>query len=61
MHTISSCLLGGILWSMLTRCTHVERDQVFVVLAFIAFCLLFVTLYEQTYGSWVLFSDRVMN
>ena len=61
MHTISACLLGGILWFMFTRCTKVEREQMFVVLAFIGFCLLFFTLYEQTYGSWVLFSDRVMN
>ncbi len=61
MHAISACLLGGILWFMFTRCTRVEREQMFVVLAFIGFCLLFFTLYEQTYGSWVLFSDRVMN
>jgi len=61
MHLVSLCLFGGILWFMYTRCTKVERDQMWVVLAFIAFCLLFFTLYEQTYGSWVLFSDRVMN
>ena len=61
MHTVTTALVGGILWFMFKRCTKVERDQMFVVLAFIVFCLVFFTLYEQTYGSWVLFSDRVMN
>jgi len=61
MHVITACLLTGILWFMFTRCTKVEREQMFVVLAFIVLCLVFFTIYEQTYGSWVLFSDRVMN
>lgn len=61
MHVVTACLLGGILWFMFTRCTKVERQQMFMVLAFIGFCLVFFTLYEQTYGSWVLFSDRAMN
>jgi POT family proton-dependent oligopeptide transporter len=61
MHVVTLFLLGGILWFMFTRCTKVQREQMFVVLGFIAFCLIFFTLYEQTYGSWVLFSDRVMN
>ena len=61
MHVITACLLTGILWFMFTRCTKIEREQMFVVLAFIVLCLVFFTIYEQTYGSWVLFSDRVMN
>ena len=61
MHLVTLCLLSGIGWFMFTRCTKIERQQMFVVFAFIIFCLLFFTLYEQTYGSWVLFSDRVMN
>ncbi len=61
MHLVSICLFGGILWFMFKHCSKVERDQMFAVLAFIGFCLVFFTLYEQTYGSWVLFSDRVMN
>src|SRR3546814_18282212 len=32
-----------------------------VLLVLIVCCLIFFTLYEQTYGSWLLFSDRVMN
>jgi POT family proton-dependent oligopeptide transporter len=61
MHAVTLCLLAGILWFMFTKCTKVQREQMAICLAFIAFCLVFFTLYEQTYGSWVLFSDRVMN
>ena len=61
MHLVSVCLFSGILWFMFKHCSKVERDQMFAVLTFIGFCLLFFTIYEQTYGSWVLFSDRVMN
>jgi POT family proton-dependent oligopeptide transporter len=61
MHAISIVLLTWIFWFMFTRCNPVERQQMAVLLALIACCLIFFTLYEQTYGSWVLFSDRVMN
>ncbi|HJT98455.1 MAG TPA: oligopeptide:H+ symporter [Rhodanobacteraceae bacterium] len=61
MHLVTVCLLGGILWFMFTKCTKVQRDQMFVVILLIALGLVFFALYEQTYGSWVLFSDRVMN
>lgn len=61
MHLVAACLLGGILWFMFARCTKVQREQMAAVLVFIVLCLIFFTLYEQTYGSWVLFSDRVMN
>jgi POT family proton-dependent oligopeptide transporter len=61
MHAISIVLLTGVIWFMFTRCNSVERQQMTVLLVLIACCLIFFTLYEQTYGSWVLFSDRVMN
>ncbi|MBO9663753.1 oligopeptide:H+ symporter [Dokdonella sp.] len=61
MHFVTACLLGGILWFMFARCTKAQRAQMTAVLVFIVLCLIFFTLYEQTYGSWVLFSDRVMN
>jgi proton-dependent oligopeptide transporter, POT family len=61
MHAVAAILLTGILWFMFTRCTKVQRDQMFVVIGFIVVGLIFFALYEQTYGSWVLFSDRVMN
>lgn len=61
MHVILVVLLVGVVWFMIRHCNKVEREQMLAVLAFIAFCLIFFTLYEQTYGSWMLFSERVMN
>ena len=61
MHAVTVCLLGGILWFMYTKCTKVQRDQMYMCIALIVLGLIFFALYEQTYGSWVLFSDRVMN
>ena len=61
MHAVTVCLLAGILWFMYTKCTKVQRDQMYMCIAFIVLGLIFFALYEQTYGSWVLFSDRVMN
>lgn len=61
MHTITVCLLGGIVWFMLMRCNPVERHRMLVLIVLIMGGLVFFTLYEQTYGSWILFSDRLMN
>jgi len=61
MHTVTVCLLSGILWFMLRHCDAVERSRMFVLLILIIGGLVFYTLYEQTYGSWILFSDRMMN
>ena len=61
MHTVSICLLGGIFWFMLKHCNPVERQRMLVLLVLILGALVFFTLYEQTYGSWILFSDRLMN
>ena len=61
MHLVSICLLIGIFRFVFTKCNRVEREQMFVVMGFIIFGLIFFTLYEQTYGSWLLFSDRAMN
>ena len=61
MHSVAFALVTGVVWFMFARCNRIERQQMFVVLCFIVFGMMFFTLYEQTYGSWVLFSDRVMN
>jgi len=61
MHTVTICLMSGILWFMLRHCSPVERHRMFVLLVLIFGGLVFFTLYEQTYGSWILFSDRLMN
>jgi len=61
MHTVTVCLLSGIFWFLLRHCNRVERSRMLVLLVLIVGALVFFTLYEQTYGSWILFSDRLMN
>jgi proton-dependent oligopeptide transporter, POT family len=61
LHSISLILAIGIGWFMVKHCTWVERQQMLTLLLFIIAGLLFFGLYEQTYGSWVAFSDRVMD
>jgi len=43
-----------------TQCTREERHQMVTLMVLILMALLFFTLYEQTYGSWVVFTDRMM-
>jgi POT family proton-dependent oligopeptide transporter len=47
-------------WFILSRCTPVQRQQMLALMAMIFMCLVFFTLYEQTYGSWVTFTDRLL-
>jgi POT family proton-dependent oligopeptide transporter len=51
----------GIGWFMVKHCNPIERQQMSALLLFIVAGLVFFGLYEQTYGSWVAFSDRVMD
>lgn len=57
-------VLGGVLiwfgWFTGTQCTPVQRQQMFALMAMIFMALVFFTLYEQTYGSWVTFNDRML-
>ena len=52
--------LGWLGWYVTVRCTPVQRQQMLACVFFVGVCLLFFTLYEQTYGSWVLFNDRML-
>jgi POT family proton-dependent oligopeptide transporter len=61
LHSISLVLALGIGWFMLKHCNSIERQQMTALLVFILAGLVFFGLYEQTYGSWVAFSDRVMD
>ncbi|GAB4192100.1 MAG: peptide MFS transporter [Wenzhouxiangellaceae bacterium] len=47
-------------WFLVKRCTPQQRHQMLVLMALILAALIFFTLYEQTYGSWVAFTDRLM-
>lgn len=57
-------VLGAVLlwfaWFTGTRCTPVQRRQMIALMALILMALVFFTLYEQTYGSWVTFTDRLL-
>ncbi len=57
-------VLGAVLlwfaWFTGTRCTPVQRQQMLALMALIFMALIFFTLYEQTYGSWVTFTDRLL-
>jgi POT family proton-dependent oligopeptide transporter len=53
-------VLGWFAWFIVARCNSVQRGQMLALMALIATCLVFFTLYEQTYGSWVAFTDRLM-
>jgi POT family proton-dependent oligopeptide transporter len=47
-------------WYVLRECTPVQRHQMITLLVLIFMCLVYFTMYEQTYGSWVTFTDRLM-
>jgi POT family proton-dependent oligopeptide transporter len=47
-------------WFVGARCTPVERQRMLALMALIFMALVFFTLYEQTYGSWVTFTDRML-
>jgi len=53
-------VLGWFVWFITTQCDRVQRHQMIALMAMIAMCLVFFTLYEQTYGSWVTFTDRLL-
>lgn len=57
-------VLGAVLlwfgWFVGVRCSKVEREQMLAMMALIFMALVFFTLYEQTYGSWVTFTDRLL-
>ena len=53
-------VLTWFLWFILSQCDKVERDRMISLMALIFMCLVFFTLYEQTYGSWVTFTDRLL-
>jgi POT family proton-dependent oligopeptide transporter len=52
--------LGWLAWYVGARCDRVQREQMLACIFFVAVCLLFFSLYEQTYSSWVLFTDRML-
>lgn len=60
MCTIMAVFIAWFAWFLANRCTPVQRQQMLALIAMIFMCLVFFTLYEQTYGSWVTFTDRLL-
>jgi POT family proton-dependent oligopeptide transporter len=60
MILVMVAVLAWFFWFIATQCTPVQRQQMIALIVLIASCLVFFTLYEQTYGSWVTFTDRML-
>jgi len=60
MHIMSAVLVAWFVWFVSVKCTRVERQQMISLVILILMVLVFFTLYEQTYGSWVAFTDRLL-
>ena len=60
MHAIAALFLAWFVGFIVRKCTKVEREQMLALGALIIGVLIFLTMYEQTYGSWVTFTDRLM-
>lgn len=60
MLVVLAAVLVWFFWFITTQCTPVQRSQMLTLMALIVMCLVFFTLYEQTYGSWVTFTDRLL-
>ncbi|RZA11251.1 MAG: hypothetical protein EOP93_23685, partial [Lysobacteraceae bacterium] len=60
MHLVLLGFLAWFAWFLVKTCSKVEREQMIALLVTILGVLVFFTLYEQTYGSWLTFTDRLM-
>ncbi|MBC7988123.1 MAG: MFS transporter [Luteimonas sp.] len=60
MIVVLGVVLAWFFWFIGTQCTPVQRQQMLALMALIFMTLVFFTLYEQTYGSWVTFTDRLL-
>ena len=60
MHLVALAFGLWFVWFLLRQCDKVEREQMVALLVTILGVLVFFTLYEQTYGSWLTFTDRLM-
>ena len=60
MHLVALAFGLWFAWFLVRQCSRVEREQMVSLLVMILGVLVFFTLYEQTYGSWLTFTDRLM-
>ena len=60
MHLIALAFALWFVWFLVRHCSKVEREQMVSLVVLIVGVLIFFALYEQTYGSWVTFTDRLL-
>ncbi|UHQ19643.1 oligopeptide:H+ symporter [Lysobacter sp. KIS68-7] len=60
MHLVALAFGLWFVWYLIARCNRVQREQMVALIVLILGVLVFFTLYEQTYGSWLTFTDRLM-
>src|SRR5690606_14030810 len=60
MHLVALAFGLWFVWFLVRHCSRVEREQMLSLLVMILGVLVFFTLYEQTFGSWLTFTDRLM-
>ena len=60
MLLVMGVVAAWFIWFVLKQCTPVQRQQMLALMAMIVMALLFFTLYEQTYASWITFTDRLL-
>jgi proton-dependent oligopeptide transporter, POT family len=60
MHLVALAFVAWFIWYLIARCDRVQRQQMTALIVLILGVLVFFTLYEQTYGSWLTFTDRLM-
>lgn len=60
MLVVLAAVLVWFAWFLGSQCDPVQRQQMLALMALIFMALVFFTLYEQTYGSWVTFTDRML-
>jgi POT family proton-dependent oligopeptide transporter len=60
MHIMSTIAVAWFVWFITKQCNRVERHQMISLVVLILMAVLFFVMYEQTYGSWVAFTDRLL-
>lgn len=61
MHLVFAAVVLWFVWFLFTQCTRQERGRMLSLVALILCALVFYTLYEQSFGSWLAFTDRMMD
>ena len=60
MLVVLAFVLAWFVRFILRECDRRERAQMLTLMVLIVLAVVFYTLYEQTYGSWVVFTDRML-